>query len=72
MPDNAVPTRTCANHPNRETMLRCNKCEKPICLQCAVLTEVGYRCKECVRGQQALYFNAGPAAIGRSAGPALK
>ncbi len=61
MPDNAVPTLTCANHPNRETMLRCNKCEKPICLQCAVLTEVGYRCKECVRGQQAIYFNAMPA-----------
>ncbi|MCX6029975.1 MAG: hypothetical protein NT169_11855 [Chloroflexi bacterium] len=60
MPDNAVPTLTCANHPDRETMLRCNKCEKPICLQCAVLTEVGYRCKECVRGQQAIYFNAEP------------
>ncbi len=36
----------CANHPNRETMLRCNRCEKPICIHCAVLTEVGYRCKE--------------------------
>jgi hypothetical protein len=42
----------CANHPNRETTLRCNRCEKPICAQCAVLTPVGYRCKECVRGQQ--------------------
>ena len=42
----------CANHPNRETTLRCNRCEKPICSQCAILTPVGYRCKECVRGQQ--------------------
>lgn len=50
----------CTNHPTRETMLRCNRCEKPICLQCAVLTEVGYRCKECVRGQQAAYYNAQP------------
>jgi hypothetical protein len=46
------PTMVCANHPHRETTLRCNRCEKPICSQCAVLTPVGYRCKECVRGQQ--------------------
>ncbi len=49
----------CANHPTRETMLRCNRCEKPICVQCAVLTEVGYRCKECVRGQQKVFYNGG-------------
>lgn len=48
---------TCANHPKRETLLRCNRCEKPICIECAVLTEVGYRCRECVRGQQAAYYN---------------
>ncbi|NIM93032.1 MAG: hypothetical protein GTO18_04890 [Anaerolineales bacterium] len=45
----------CANHPNRETSLRCNRCEKPICSSCAVLTPVGYRCKECVRGQQSAF-----------------
>ena len=45
-------TMVCANHPHRETTLRCNRCEKPICPQCAVHTPVGYRCKECVRGQQ--------------------
>jgi hypothetical protein len=49
----------CANHPNRETTLRCNRCEKPICSKCAVLTPVGYRCKECVRGQQAIFDTAG-------------
>ncbi len=48
-------TLVCANHPNRETTLRCNRCEKPICSQCAVLTPVGYRCKQCVRGQQKIY-----------------
>ncbi len=51
---------TCANHPDRETSLRCNRCEKPICAQCAVLTPVGYRCKECVRGQQAVFDTARP------------
>ncbi len=48
----------CANHPDRETTLRCNRCEKPICTKCAVLTPVGYRCKECVRGQQAVFETA--------------
>jgi hypothetical protein len=42
----------CYVHPQRETVLRCNKCERPICTSCAVLTPTGYRCKECVRGQQ--------------------
>lgn len=48
-------TFVCANHPNRETTLRCNRCEKPICAQCAVRTPVGYRCRECVRGQQQIF-----------------
>jgi len=50
----------CANHPDRPTMLRCNRCEKPICIKCAVKTPVGYRCKECVRGQQAVFETAKP------------
>lgn len=48
----------CANHPETETYLRCNKCNKPICLKCAELTEVGYRCKECIREQQNVFYNA--------------
>lgn len=55
---NAPEVLYCANHPNRETVLRCNRCNKPICVQCAVLTPVGYRCKECVAEQQAVYFTA--------------
>ncbi len=49
------PILYCANHPNVETSLRCNNCEKPICPKCAVLTPTGYRCKECVRGQQKIF-----------------
>jgi hypothetical protein len=48
----------CANHPGRETYLRCNRCNKPICNDCAVLTPTGYRCKECVRGQQRTFETA--------------
>jgi len=48
----------CANHPNRETLLRCNRCERPICTECAALTETGYRCKDCLRGQQKIFETA--------------
>ncbi|MDE0199250.1 MAG: DnaJ domain-containing protein [Caldilineaceae bacterium] len=56
--DGEPESLTCANHPDRETLLRCNKCGKPICISCAVRTPVGYRCNECVREQQNIYFNA--------------
>jgi MFS family permease len=45
-------TLFCDNHPNRETSLRCNRCNKPICAKCAVSTPTGYRCPQCVRGHQ--------------------
>ncbi|NPV74753.1 MAG: hypothetical protein HPY59_00100 [Anaerolineae bacterium] len=48
----------CYNHPQRETRLRCNRCERPICNECAVLTPTGYRCKECVRSQQKIFETA--------------
>jgi len=48
----------CANHPGVETALRCNRCGKPICARCAVRTPTGYRCKECVRGQQKIFETA--------------
>lgn len=51
-------TTYCAVHPDRETTLRCNKCERYMCVDCAVQTPVGYRCKECVRGIQDKYYKA--------------
>ena len=48
----------CVNHPNRETSLRCNRCERPICPACAVRTPTGYRCKDCVRSQQKIFETA--------------
>lgn len=53
-----TPKLYCYNHPQRETQLRCNRCERPICSECAVLTPTGYRCKECIRGQQKIFDNA--------------
>jgi hypothetical protein len=51
-------TLYCYVHPARETSLRCNRCERPICAQCAVRTPTGYRCKECVRQQQKTFDTA--------------
>ncbi len=48
----------CYRHPDRETMLRCARCERPICSECAVLTPTGYRCEECIRGQQKVFDTA--------------
>lgn len=48
----------CANHPQRKTNLRCNRCGKPICSTCARPTPVGYRCPECIREQEDAFFSA--------------
>ncbi|MBK8135749.1 MAG: hypothetical protein IPK52_07920 [Chloroflexi bacterium] len=48
----------CAVHPDRETGLRCNRCGRYMCAQCAVPTPIGYRCKECVREVEDRFFSA--------------
>lgn len=48
----------CYVHPTRPTLLRCNNCERPICVSCAMRTPTGYRCKECVSGQQKIFETA--------------
>jgi len=48
----------CKNHPERETNLRCNRCNEPICSSCAVQTPTGYRCPQCVAGQQRIFNTA--------------
>jgi hypothetical protein len=52
MTETTTGTLYCYVHPNRETALRCNNCDRPICASCAIRTPTGYRCRECVRGQQ--------------------
>jgi hypothetical protein len=53
-------THYCHYHPNTPTSLRCNKCGKYICIKDARRTPVGYRCKDCVREQQDVFFTATP------------
>lgn len=40
----------CYRHPERETYLRCVRCERYICTSCMVPAAVGHQCPECVRG----------------------
>lgn len=55
--DHEDTTLFCKRHPNVETLLRCNKCNEPICVACAVRTPVGYRCQDCIRAQQDRVYN---------------
>ncbi len=48
----------CKNHPQKETALRCNRCEEPMCPSCAVHTPTGYRCKDCVKEQGKIFNTA--------------
>ena len=49
----------CYRHPETETSLRCNKCNKYICPRCAVRTPVGFRCPDCIREQENKYYSGG-------------
>ncbi len=37
----------CYRHPDRETWVRCGRCDRPICPRCAMQGPVGFRCKDC-------------------------
>ncbi|MBY8881352.1 rhomboid family intramembrane serine protease [Actinacidiphila acidipaludis] len=38
----------CYRHPDRETGIRCTRCDKPICPECMVNASVGFHCRDCV------------------------
>jgi len=42
-------TLRCARHPHTETVLRCGRCDTPICARCLVMSPVGARCPTCAQ-----------------------
>jgi len=48
----------CQKHPDRDTELRCNRCDRYMCMDCAVRTPVGYTCVDCVRGHEDKFYNS--------------
>jgi hypothetical protein len=47
----------CTWHPERETLVRCYRCTRPICPQCSVRGPVGLLCKECARANRPAIFD---------------
>lgn len=44
-----APEFFCYRHPREATNLRCGRCDKPICVKCAVIGPNGVRCRECAK-----------------------
>lgn len=74
------PPLYCYRHPDRETWVRCGRCDQPICTRCAMQGPVGLRCKTCGKpsrdpltamSARQLAFGAGIALAGGIVGGAI-
>lgn len=49
--DPTTAAQACYRHPDRHTLLKCSRCDRPICAACSIDATVGQRCPECVRSE---------------------
>jgi len=61
----------CAKHPQVETVLRCGRCDTPICPRCLVQTPVGARCRDCANVRTLPTIDVSPVFLARGLGAAL-
>lgn len=61
----------CANHPDRETLLRCAKCGQPICTECAIRHPVGLRCPACAKPKKVPTYDVSAPHYARAFGAGL-
>ncbi len=63
---------TCYRHPDRESYIRCQRCERTICPDCMREAAVGFQCPSCVaEGAKQTRQGRAPYGGNRSANPAL-
>ena len=55
--DAVVPEEVCYRHPDRETGIRCQRCDRYVCADCRHQASVGVHCPECTKntGTQKVY-----------------
>lgn len=71
-PESGTATPVCYRHPERETWIRCQRCERPICPDCMNSAAVGFQCPSCVKeGARSTRSGRLPYGGEHSANPAL-
>jgi membrane associated rhomboid family serine protease len=55
---------SCYRHPGTETFIRCQRCERPVCIQCQIQAPVGVICPECLSQAQARAPRVGREVLG--------
>lgn len=61
----------CYRHPDRETWVRCGRCDQPICTQCAMQGPVGFRCRQCGKPARDPLTSMRPAQLATALGVAV-